>query len=141
MDERSRHAEPRHEGGCLCGAVCFTVTGDLAPPDACHCTRCRKSSGHFFVSTDVPKARVQVTGEEHLSWFATSARVRRGFCSTCGSQLFWDPVERDWIGVAMGAFETPTATHIGVHVHTADKGDYYEIDDGAPQWGGVPDVP
>jgi hypothetical protein len=59
--------------------------------------------------------------------------VRRGFCSTCGSPLFWDPIEKDWIGIAMGAFPLPTDTKLRIHIHVADKGDYYEIADGLPQ--------
>lgn len=129
----SAAADPVHVATCLCGAVRIEVTGDLAPPDACHCTRCRKSSGHVFVSTDVPKERVTITGAEHLTWYAPRDEVRRGFCSTCGSQLLWDPVHHDWIGVAMGAFDTPTRTRVAKHIFVADKGDYYEITDGLPQ--------
>ena len=101
-----------HRGSCLCGAVGFAFDGELRPPDACHCTQCRKQSGHYF---------------------ASSERVRRGFCSVCGSTLFWDPVRRDFIGVAMGAFDTPTATHLKMHIFVAEKGDYYELADGLPQ--------
>ena len=50
-----------------------------------------------------------------------------------GSTLFWDPIHRDWIGIAMGAFDTPTQTHLKMHIFVADKGDYYDIDDGVPQ--------
>jgi hypothetical protein len=123
-----------HQGSCLCGAVSFEVKGELPGPDACHCVQCRKHSGHFFVSTDVPKKALTVHGEEHLTWFPSAKKkVKRGFCSTCGSSLFWDPLEHDWIGVAMGAFEQPTGTEIAVHVHVGEKGDYYEITDGLPQ--------
>jgi hypothetical protein len=68
-----------------------------------------------------------------MAWHQSSEKVRRGFCATCGSTLFWDPVFRDWIGVAMGAFDTPTQTTLGVHIFVAGKGDYYEIADGLPQ--------
>lgn len=122
-----------HRGSCLCGAVTFEVAGPLPPPDACHCTQCRKHSGHIFVSSDVPRAAVTVYGADHVTWFRSSEKVRRGFCSTCGSSLFWDPIYRDWIGVAMGALESPTGTRLGIHVHVADKGDYYDITDGLPQ--------
>jgi hypothetical protein len=125
-----------HRGSCLCGAVRFEVTGELHPPDACHCTRCRKHSGHFFVSTDVPRAAVTIHGADRLTWFHSSEKARRGFCATCGSSLFWDPVDQakhDWIGIAMGAFESPTNTCVRIHIHVADKGDYYEIADGLPQ--------
>jgi hypothetical protein len=113
--------------------VRFEVAGALKHPDACHCTACRKSSGHFFVSTDVARADVTIHGAENVTWFQSSEKVRRGFCSTCGSPLFWDPIHRDWIGIAMGAFEVPTGTKIGFHIFVAEKGDYYEIVDGLPQ--------
>jgi hypothetical protein len=122
-----------HRGSCLCGAVTFEVSGELPAPDACHCRNCRKQSGHFFASTDVPKSSLRVEGEGRVGWYQSSEKVRRGFCATCGSTLFWDPVFRDWIGVAMGAFDTPTQTTLGVHIFVAGKGDYYEIADGLPQ--------
>lgn len=130
-----------HRGSCLCGAVTFEVAGDLAAPDACHCTACRKQSGHFFVSTDVPRSAVTIDGKEQVRWYRSSDQVRRGFCGTCGASLFWDPPHRDWIGIAMGAFDAPTGTHIHVHVYTGEKGDYYEIADAVPQFATVPPRP
>ena len=130
-----------HHGSCLCGAVSFDVAGDLPGPDACHCTACRKQSGHFFVSADVPRSAVTIRGEERLGWYQSSNKARRGFCSVCGSSLFWDPVGRDWIGIAMGAFDGPTATRLRVHIFVGDKGDYYEIADEVPQFEQVPPPP
>ena len=122
-----------HQGSCLCGAVRFEVDGDLPGPDACHCGKCRKHSGHYFASTDVPKSAVTIHGEDKVSWYQSSEKVRRGFCAICGSSLFWDPTWGDKIAVAMGAFDTPTETHLHVHIFVADKGDYYDIADGVPQ--------
>ncbi len=122
-----------HTGSCLCGAVRFEVDGPLPAPDACHCTICRKVSGHVFASSDVPRARVTIHGGDKVTWYRSSEKVRRGFCATCGSQLFFDPVHTDWIGIAMGAFERPTDTQLAIHVFVGDKGDYYEIADGVPQ--------
>ncbi len=122
-----------HHGSCLCGAVAFTVSGELSPPDACHCTMCRKHSGHYFASTDVPKTALDVSGREYVSWFQSSNDIRRGFCSQCGSSLFWEPIHRDWVAIAMGAFDDPTSTKLKMHIFVRDKGDYYEIADGLPQ--------
>lgn len=130
-----------HKGSCLCGAVTFEVTGDLPRPDGCHCVACRKHSGHFFVSTDVPRSALTIHGDQNITWFRSSEKVRRGFCATCGCSLFWDPVGRDWTGIAMGAFDGATNTHLHVHVYTAEKGDYYEIADAAPQFDTVPPPP
>ena len=122
-----------HKGACLCGAVSFEVAGDLPGPDACHCTQCRRHSGHYFASTDVPRASLTILGEDNVAWYRSSEKVRRGFCRICGSSLFWDPLERDWTAIAMGAFESPTGTRLDKHIFVADKGDYYDIDDGLPQ--------
>jgi hypothetical protein len=81
----------------------------------------------------VPRSALTIKGEENLSWFDSSVKVRRGFCSRCGSSLFWDPIEKDWIGIAMGAFDSPTLTRLGIHIFVAEKGDYYEITDDLPQ--------
>lgn len=122
-----------HTGSCLCGAVRFEVEGELHAPDGCHCRQCRKHSGHYFVSTDLPRAAVTIHGEDKVAWYRSSEKVRRGFCSICGSSLFWDPVHRDWIAIAMGAFDAPTGTRMSKHIFVADKGDYYDIADGLPQ--------
>ena len=122
-----------HKGSCLCGAVTFEVEGELHPPDACHCRQCRKQSGHYFASTDVPRSAVTVHGGDKVTWFRSSEKVRRGFCSICGSALFWDPIEKDWTGLSMGAFDGATGTRLRIHIFVADKGDYYDIGDGLPQ--------
>lgn len=122
-----------HTASCLCGQVAIQVEGPLPGPDACHCTDCRKFSGHYFASTDVPRERLTVQGEEHVRWYA-SGQVRRGFCGTCGSSLFWEAEGRDWLGVAMGLFDGPTHTQLHVHVWVGDQGDYYRLEDGVPQF-------
>jgi len=129
-----------YTGSCLCGAVRFEVAGDLPGPDACHCTQCRKFSGHYFVSSDLPRSAITIHGVDNVTWYRSSEKVRRGFCKTCGASLFWDPIERDWTGVAMGAFDKPTNTHINVHIHVGSKGDYYEIGDDVPQYQTTPRV-
>lgn len=122
-----------NKGSCICGAISFEVDGDLPAPSACHCSLCRKHTGHFEASTDVPRSALLINGEDSLTWFHSSEKVRRGFCSICGSSLFFDPIHEDWIAVAMGAFDTPTKTKLSKHIFVADKGDYYDVTDGLPQ--------
>jgi hypothetical protein len=76
---------------------------------------------------------LEIQGEDNLTWFAASQKVRRGFCSTCGSFLLWDRIGGEKIAVAMGCFDGPTQTRLAHHIFVADKGDYYEIADGLPQ--------
>lgn len=127
--------DPTHSGSCLCGSVRFTVTGTLKAPDACHCSQCRRVSGHVWASTDVPDDRLVITGEGQVRWFRSSDAVKRGFCDTCGSALFWKPIDQPRTAVAMGAFDAPTHMHLEMHIFVDDKGDYYDIADGLPQQG------
>jgi len=121
------------KGSCLCGAVEFKVTGALPRPDACHCTQCRKQSGHYWAATDVKSSALTISGEDSLTWYQSSTKARRGFCKTCGSFLFWDANTVDEIAVAMGAFDGATGTKLWSHIFVDDKGDYYEIGDGLLQ--------
>jgi hypothetical protein len=73
-----------HTGSCLCGAVRFEVACELPGPDACHCTQCRKHSGHFFVSTDVPRSALTIRGEENVRWYSRPRRRVAGFVPSVG---------------------------------------------------------
>ena len=119
-------------GACLCGAVAFDLTPPLRPVILCHCRQCRKSSGHFWAATAVPPDRFTLIRDEGLVWFASSDTARRGFCGRCGSSLFWQPVTGTHISVAAGALEGPTGLTIAEQWFTADKGDYYGVDDSIP---------
>ena len=122
-----------HSGSCLCGAIRFEVNCEIPQPDVCHCIKCRKHSGHCFASTDIPKSLINIRGDSDISWYFSSEKIRRGFCRICGSSLFWEPIHRDWIAVAMGAFDGPTNTSLKMNIFVPEKGDYYEITDGVPQ--------
>jgi len=122
-----------HHGSCICRAITFSYDGDLSAPSICHCRECRKHSGFLEASTDVAQSGLTIHDETHLGWYQSSEKVRRGFCKTCGSTLFWDPVFHDWTAIAMGAFDTPTGVKVKGHIFTAEKGDHYDINDGLPQ--------
>ncbi len=126
-------AGPR-AGGCLCGAVRFRLHGTLGAPVACHCRMCRRQSGHYWASGNLAKADLELLDPEaQLRWYASSAKVRRGFCGRCGSVLFWEPLARDWTSVAMGALDGATGLRLQRHIFVAEQGDYYDIADGIPQ--------
>lgn len=123
-------------GTCLCGAVRLEIDEPLEKaPEACHCSQCRKQTGNFFVGVNVRRTALHVSGEERITWFQSSEKVQRGFCSTCGSVLFWKPTidGYEWTGVTLGSLDTSMKLEIAKHTFVADKGSYYEITDGAPQ--------
>lgn len=123
-----------HTGSCLCGAVRFTTTGALRGVVYCHCTQCRKQSGHFYAATNVDDECLEIRGAENITWFAASNFAKRGFCATCGSVLFWKHNEGAEISVMAGAFDQPSGLQGEAHIFVADKGDYYTLDDSLPQF-------
>jgi hypothetical protein len=123
-----------HEGGCLCGAVRYTVTGRLRGVVYCHCSQCRRQTGHFYAATDVDDDRLEVEGAEELTWYEASDFARRGFCRRCGSALFWKHKDRTKTSIMAGGFDTPSGLVAQAHIFVADKGDYYAIDDDLPQY-------
>lgn len=120
----------KHTGGCLCGAINYTVEGPLRPVVNCHCTQCRKTSGHYVAATSAPRDKIKITGE--VKWFQSSGTARRGFCAECGANLFWDGGGEN-LSIFAGTIDGDTGVKTIGHIFVADKGDYYEITDGLPQ--------
>ena len=123
-------------GRCLCGAVRFEVHGPLRPVIYCHCTMCRRASGHFDAATACAPQHLRLLASSTLRWYRSSASARRGFCGECGSALFWEPAHGGHVSIWAGTLEGPTGLTAAAHIFVADKGDYYEINDDLPQWAG-----
>ena len=119
-------------GGCLCGGVRYRVAGVLRDAMACHCTQCRKSTGHYAAFSACRSDELVMENDRTLAWYESSPGVRRGFCGNCGSTLFWDDLSRDYIAVAAGSLGEPTGIVLTKHIFAADKGDYYRIEDVPP---------
>ena len=65
-------------GGCLCGAIRYTLTGDALATMVCHCTHCQKQTGTSFSILLAAKSEaVTVNGPRpaHSSQFLRHLRV------------------------------------------------------------------
>lgn len=123
-------------GACHCGAVGFEISGEVRGVVYCHCTQCRKQTGHFVAATRCDDSQLTVKGADNLTWYEASDEARRGFCSTCGSHMFWKRHGSDQTSVWAGAFEKPSGLEASHHIYVDEKGDYYELCDGLPQFEG-----
>ncbi len=117
-------------GSCLCGAVAYEVTGPMRPAIACHCTQCRKQSGHFPAFTNTKNEHFRLVTSEPLKWYRASGFAARGFCGACGSVMFWKRDGGDQISIAAGSLDGPTGLRIEGHIFCDNAGDYYEITGG-----------
>lgn len=123
-------------GGCHCGTVRYSVTGALRDVIYCHCTQCRKQTGHFVAATRILDDALSITGADELTWYAASSDAKRGFCRHCGSLLFWKAEGSDMTSIMAGSLDLPTGLVASHHIFAADKGDYYQVCDGLPAFAG-----
>lgn len=129
---------PPAEGGCLCGAVTYRVNGPLRQVIGCHCGQCRKTSGHYVAATAAEDDALQVNDlDGALRWYRSSDAARRGFCSRCGSSLFWKHDERFYTAIMAGTLDGATGLGVEAHIFIADKGDYYPLDPDVPHYPGT----
>jgi hypothetical protein len=126
-------------GRCLCGAVRFEVDPPTKWCAHCHCSLCRRAHGAGFVTWfGVDDDSFRITGgEEELSWYASSDAARRGFCSSCGSTLFFQS-ER-WAGemhIALADMDGPIDREPAGHVFYDSRAEWIHVDDALPKFGG-----
>ena len=118
-------------GSCLCGQVTFEARPDPGVI-ACHCSQCRRQSGHVWAGTFAAHADFRLIRSDSLRWYAASDQAQRGFCGGCGAFLFWQATGEDRICIAAGAFDGPTGLRMAESWHLADAADYHDPAGGPP---------
>ena len=96
------------EGGCLCGAVRYRVSGEPVAATLCHCGSCRRASG----GTNVAWA---VFGNDAFEWvsgesasFSSSPGIDWLFCGGCGSLVGYGRASRlDHMDITTGTLDDP----------------------------------
>ncbi len=79
------------KGGCLCGAIRYTLKTAPTKVIICHCTHCQKSSGSAFsVNVLVSDADMTFAGDPLANYDDTAESgniLNRKFCPKCGGSL------------------------------------------------------
>ena len=73
--------------------------------------------------------------DEYLRWYRGSKWAERGFCSRCGSSLFWRLAEDPdaMLAVSVEAFDESDDLKLGRHIYVDAKPSRYEFDDDRPR--------
>jgi hypothetical protein len=108
---------PAYTGGCQCGAVRFR-TESVGRASICHCRMCQKAFGSFYGPLVTGHNVVWTRGAP--KHFASSNRVKRGFCADCGTPLTYE-VDGEHVELAIGAFDNPILVAPVIQVNPADK--------------------
>ena len=100
-------------GGCLCGAVRFSVTAEPYYVAVCACTFCQRLTGSDYnVESMYRVAQFDLTKGDTKTYSHVSEGsgqpVHIHFCADCGSSLFLRPDRfPDCVGVFSGSFDNP----------------------------------
>lgn len=123
-------------GGCLCGGVRYRIHGPRRHIVNCHCENCRRTHGHIAAYTALDRENLTLEVEKTLKWYHDKTPdTYRGFCTHCGASLFWDARSgNNRISIAAGSLDQGHGLQTIGHVYTAEAGEYYQIDDGLPQF-------
>ncbi len=80
-----------HPGGCLCGAVRYTISAEPVGARMCWCRDCQRiASGSATVNVLFREEAVAISGDLGLFTMVADSgnTVERGFCKVCGSQIY-----------------------------------------------------
>jgi len=119
-----------HEGGCVCGAIRYRVSGQPAIAQACHCAYCQRRTGSAFALIAAFKEdQVEVTGSaitqyEHRS-DESNRWLRCHFCSRCGTTILITLEKNPGVrAIPGGTFDDPSWFKVSRHIWTRSAHDW-----------------
>ena len=127
-------------GSCLCGAVRFTVMGELPALQICHCRQCQKAQGGPFVAViPITLSAFQLeSGADYLQEFASSPDKFRVFCRQCGSPVFSRRGNLpNIVRLRVGLLNAPFTAQPGRQAHTAQCASWWPLDPEIPAFAGA----
>src|SRR5690606_15646146 len=123
------------EGGCLCGAVRYRLSGPVDTVDLCHCRMCQRATG--------APVTAWATGPVHgFAWTRGSPRVRRSsgigrrwFCGDCGTALaFEETGPHPSLGITIASLDAPAALRPRQHAWIGSRIPWLPIDETLPAY-------
>lgn len=80
-----------YAGACICGSLRFSFVGEPRFVADCVCESCRRAHGASavcWVGVAADQFRID-RGADLLHWYRSSAESERGFCTQCGTRMFF----------------------------------------------------
>jgi len=124
-----------HEGGCLCGAVRYRVTGAAIARTLCHCETCRRAAGAPSVAWAIfsADAFAFTAGEPRV--FRSSPHITRSFCGECGTPLVYRSERRpDVVDITTASLDAPDAFAPEREIWTEEKLGWAVVNSELPQF-------
>jgi hypothetical protein len=124
-------------GGCLCGAIRYTVEADPTTATICHCTDCQKFTGSAFatlVRADKKDLTIEGTLKTFSSIGGSGNPILRHFCPECGSSIAEEPGARPGVVILnVGTFDKPSVALPGREIFRDDALPWIHIEGDIPR--------
>lgn len=127
-------------GGCLCGAIRYSINAEPVMSGACHCRDCQYASGGSAAFVMIfPKSAVRLTKgtpRSYSSLAESGNRVRRSLCESCGTPLFGENESTfaGFVAVRVGSLDDPSVFRPIGHAWTSSAQPWHSIDPALPKW-------
>lgn len=112
-------------GHCLCGAVTYAAKAVETDVHTCHCEMCLRWNGGPAFAVQV--GQVNFEGEDNITRFPSSAWAERGFCSRCGTNLFYYLKQAGLYVLWMGTFDDLTRFKLAGEIYIDEKPAAYDL--------------
>lgn len=115
-------------GTCLCGKVSVTVEEFHTEVSACHCSMCRKWTAGPMLSIHGGTAReVTIEPENAVTRYPSSEWAERGFCTTCGTSLFYHGIYDDTYYLPVDLFDDQEDAKLQLEIYYDEKPAYFDF--------------
>ena len=122
-------------GACECGSVTYSArsAGDVT---LCFCKQCQRQTSYAVAASHVPLDGFSLRDpDQSLTWYDSSDNAKRGFCTRCGSALFWQMFQadgspaRDYISVMAGTLDETSDLLLKDQIYVDGAQAYHHVDD------------
>ena len=112
-----------HQGGCHCGAVRYTVSGEPQHVALCHCSDCRKSAGAPAVAWAAFAEGEFNLLQGELTTFNSSGSTMRSFCPKCGTGIAYRNADMlpGIVDIQAATLDDPDALPVQAQIQTAER--------------------
>lgn len=112
------------KASCLCGSVTL-IANEINPKfTVCHCESCRAWGGAPYFAVRCGTS-VEIEGGDKIQMYASSTWASRGFCSKCGTHLFYKLNKTGEYNVSAGLFKDLQGLEMDMQYFSDQRPDYY----------------
>ncbi len=126
-----------YQGGCLCSAIGFAITGPIRNIVYCHCSQCRKAQGSAYATNGIVQSQhfTITAGSDQLNAYESSPGQTRFACRICSSPIISKNLSKPGqLRIRLGTIDSDISEKPQAHIFVSSKASWDQITDELPQY-------